>query len=195
MITLLKWMGISFAAWCSLIGVATAGVFDGKTIHYQYFFHESDTMYSQAANGDHLVGSGVEITNVVDGYGTLDFSGDGFDINFGRGTSFNPAAFNGFVISDLYDSMNSFTSFSLVSNSGVAGTPVLNFDANHLSVNWQGLGFHAGSLHFITTFLPHDLATADSATTPVPEPDSYAMFMAGLGLMGFMARRRKNGGL
>ena len=195
MITLLKWMGISFAAWCSLIGVATAGVFDGKTIHYQYFFHESDTMYSHAANGDHLVGSGVEITNVVDGYGTLDFSGDGFDINFGRGTSFNPAAFNGFVISDLYDSMNSFTSFSLVSNSGVAGTPVLNFDADHLSVNWQGFGFGGGILHFTTTSLPPELATADSATSPVPEPDSYAMFMAGLGLMGFMARRRKNGGL
>jgi hypothetical protein len=193
MITLLKWMGISFAAWCSLIGVATAGVFDGKTIHYQYFFHESDTMYSHASNGDHVVGSGVEIANVVDGYGTLDFSGDGFVVNFDRGTSFNSAAFNGFVISDLYDSMNSFTSFSLVSNTGVAGTPVLNFDANHLSVNWQGLGFHGGSLHFITTSLTPDLATADSATTPVPEPDSYAMFMAGLGLMGFMARRRKNG--
>ena len=190
---LLKWMDISFAAWCSFIGVATAGVFDGKIIHYQYFFHESDTMYSDAANGDHLVGSGVEITNVVDGYGTLDFSGDGFDINFDRGSSFNPAAFNGFVISDLYDSMDTFTSFSLVSNTGVAGTPVLSFDADHLSVNWQGLGFGGGSLHFITTSIPPELATADSATSPVPEPEIYAMFMAGLGLMGFMARRRKSG--
>jgi hypothetical protein len=26
----------------------------------------------------------------------------------------------------------------------------------------------------------------------VPEPETYAMFMAGLGLMGFIARRRKN---
>lgn len=193
MITLLKWMGISFAAWCSLIGVATAGVFDGKTIHYQYFFHESDTLYSHASNGDHVVGSGVEIANVVDGYGTLDFSGDGFVVNFDRGTSFNSATFNGFVISVLPSTLIDFTSFSLESNTGVAGTPVLNFDANHLSVNWQGLGFHGGSLHFITTSLTPDLVTADSATTPVPEPDSYAMFMAGLGLMGFMARRRKNG--
>ncbi|MBP0132435.1 MAG: PEP-CTERM sorting domain-containing protein [Nitrosospira sp.] len=29
--------------------------------------------------------------------------------------------------------------------------------------------------------------------TPVPEPETYAMFMAGFGLMGFIARRRKNG--
>ena len=28
--------------------------------------------------------------------------------------------------------------------------------------------------------------------SPTPEPETYAMFMAGLGLMGFIARRRKN---
>jgi hypothetical protein len=28
--------------------------------------------------------------------------------------------------------------------------------------------------------------------TPVPEPETYALFMSGLGLMGFIARRRKN---
>jgi probable HAF family extracellular repeat protein len=42
----------------------------------------------------------------------------------------------------------------------------------------------------------HNLITgADHAflLTPVPEPETYALFMAGLGLMGFIARRRKNG--
>ena len=32
---------------------------------------------------------------------------------------------------------------------------------------------------------------ATFAATPVPEPETYAMILAGLGLMGFMARRRK----
>ena len=36
------------------------------------------------------------------------------------------------------------------------------------------------------------LITIDGIATPVPEPETYAMFMAGLGLMGFIARRRKN---
>jgi hypothetical protein len=27
---------------------------------------------------------------------------------------------------------------------------------------------------------------------PVPEPETYAMMLAGLGLMGIMVRRRKN---
>lgn len=31
-----------------------------------------------------------------------------------------------------------------------------------------------------------------ASITPIPEADSYAMLLAGLGLMGFMARRRKN---
>jgi hypothetical protein len=31
----------------------------------------------------------------------------------------------------------------------------------------------------------------ESVTAPVPEPESYAMLLAGLGLLGFMARRRK----
>jgi len=30
-----------------------------------------------------------------------------------------------------------------------------------------------------------------SSVTAVPEPETYAMLLAGLGLVGFMARRRK----
>lgn len=32
-----------------------------------------------------------------------------------------------------------------------------------------------------------------TGVAPVPEPETYAMFLAGLGLMGAIARRRKNG--
>ena len=38
-----------------------------------------------------------------------------------------------------------------------------------------------------------DYSIALTGVLPVPEPETYAMFMAGLGLMGFIARRRKNG--
>jgi hypothetical protein len=36
-----------------------------------------------------------------------------------------------------------------------------------------------------------DLITATPLTTPVPEPESYVLLMAGLGVVGFVARRRQ----
>ena len=41
--------------------------------------------------------------------------------------------------------------------------------------------------------VPHAFLLTPIPAAPVPEPETYALFMAGLGLMGFIARRRKNG--
>ena len=49
-----------------------------------------------------------------------------------------------------------------------------------------GIGGHAFVL------ADHAYVTLFPPVTVVPEPETYAMFMAGLGLMGFIARRRKN---
>lgn len=158
-------------------GAANAGIFDGQTVNYQYFFPDLTSPYSNAANGDYFVDSNAEINNIADGYGTLDFGGDGFVVNFTSGTSWNPGAFNGFVVSDALSTMVPFTSFRLVSNTGVDGTPVLSFDADHLYVNWENLGFGGGELVF--------------TVSPVPEPETYAMLLAGLGLLGYMTRHKK----
>jgi hypothetical protein len=46
-----------------------------------------------------------------------------------------------------------------------------------------GLPDHVGSLNIDNVML--------TAVTPVPEPGSYAMLVAGLGVLGFMGRRRQ----
>ncbi|MDO9205543.1 PEP-CTERM sorting domain-containing protein [Methylotenera sp.] len=47
------------------------------------------------------------------------------------------------------------------------------------------------SVRFIST--RNAFETDNHAVLTVPEPETYAMMLAGLGLMGFVARRRKNG--
>jgi hypothetical protein len=37
------------------------------------------------------------------------------------------------------------------------------------------------------------LFARDVVTTPVPEPETYALLLAGPGVIGFMAKRRKAG--
>ena len=46
----------------------------------------------------------------------------------------------------------------------------------------------AGTLGLILTLFARDMVT-----TPVPEPETYGMLLAGLGVLGLVARRRKLG--
>jgi hypothetical protein len=66
---------------------------------------------------------------------------------------------------------------------------------NSLSLN-KGLLTLSASGEFATVFsnggnTPSQFAIS-LVVTPVPEPETYAMMLAGLGLLGFMAKRRKS---
>ncbi len=159
-------------------GIANAGVFDGQTVNVQYFFPDLSSPYDGLANGNYFVDSSVEVINVVDIFGTLDFSGDGFVISFFSNFTLNSGSFNGLVVSDALSTMAPFTSFSILSNTSSTGIPpFLSFDADHLYVNWEGQGFKAGELVF--------------SVSVVPEPETYTMLLVGLGLLCFMTPRRK----
>lgn len=49
----------------------------------------------------------------------------------------------------------------------------------------------SGNFSFGTSLDPNMSINGNSNVAAVPEPESYAMLLAGLGLMGFMARHRK----
>jgi probable HAF family extracellular repeat protein len=88
------------------------------------------------------------------------------------------------------------------------GTAIIDLnsflDVGKVSTGWvlvyaSGIndnGWIVGTAHNNITGVDHAflLNPCDiCSVAQVPEPETYAMFMAGLGLMGFIARRRKNG--
>ena len=80
-----------------------------------------------------------------------------------------------------------FTAVTGIANDNFYGFKDISFDRIRIDTNGTEYGSYAlDNLQVASSF-------DGSALAPVPEPESYAMFMAGLGVMGFIARRRKNG--
>lgn len=55
------------------------------------------------------------------------------------------------------------------------------------SIHWLNNGRNVPDFSNLTLF------ARDIVTTPVPEPETYALMLAGLGALGFVARRRRPG--
>lgn len=92
----------------------------------------------------------------------------------------------------------SWPSFSLYSGTPGSGTAVaLNIGDSSVTSNYNytfsAAGLSAGTYYLKltgTTWGTNASYAGYLNITPVPEPESYAMFLAGLGLMGAVARRR-----
>ncbi|MEQ1600903.1 MAG: PEP-CTERM sorting domain-containing protein [Methylophilaceae bacterium] len=104
--------------------------------------------------------------------------------------------------SDLYDYSNANVSISGSYNDGLYSNGSANSGVNlqsywgatsvnglfTLAVTNAGSGLTTGYLN--ANVSTNSTSPFSVAITPVPEPDVYAMLLAGLGLIGFMSRRR-----
>ncbi len=70
-----------------------------------------------------------------------------------------------------------FDDQALVANAATPGT---------WQIDWVNNGGQVPNYSNLTLFI------RDVVATPVPEPETYALMLAGLGVIGFVARRRKN---
>ncbi|HEV7817248.1 MAG TPA: FxDxF family PEP-CTERM protein [Janthinobacterium sp.] len=91
---------------------------------------------------------------------------------------------------------------NLGSNAATTQSTAVYQNANHSSSSWmqESMTFTATSTSEVLSFIaqgtpngepPFSLLDGVSMVAAVPEPSSWAMLFAGLGVIGFMARRRK----
>ena len=122
-----------------------------------------------------VIGAGVEY-DYVDGanHDTADFSDTQLTIH---DSVFSNA--NGWEMT--FTTAGGFTGFSLVSSDFDPGL-TYSLSGGVITVDWVGTG--TGPHEFNAVF---DV----SATPAVPEPETYALMLAGLAALGFVARRRK----
>jgi hypothetical protein len=158
------------------IGSAAAGT-QGDTIHATYIYPPIPTIIDL---GDAVV-TGAGASYDYYSYFTLLITDTQIVADFHITAQWIPGTFNGFVLKNLTKdfsnySVNAFTNMSGFSSSN------LSVSGDTLSVNWQNLYFTADTKVILD---------ATGVQAPVPEPETYAMLLAGLGLVSFVARRRQ----
>ena len=132
-------------------------------------------------------GAGFETTNVIDGVTSSSSitatSANGYWVTLKSVTSGNAELTHPYVDPAFCCSPVDPLTMHLVDQ------PLGNYGFHDHSIN---IAFELGKAGFMkngeSSVLGYELVMG-----AVPEPETYAMFMTGLGLMGFIARRRKNG--
>lgn len=165
--------GISPNSGGTLSGPVNATIVGGTV------YGADETFADDVLPGETFLGSGPTSGTPA----TLTFSGDGVGyISFLWGS---PDLYNTLTVNST-DGSQSFTAASML-------FPVTNGDQ---AFN-QSVQFLAASGSMITSLVfssdQNAFEVGRFSVTAVPEPETYALMLAGLGIMGFVARRRKAG--
>lgn len=165
-----------FAAFCAAAVSAQA-----TTYHFSYNFSNGDTIagsFDGTANGDLISGlsnislsfNGSAFPGTVSGYSYVTDTGDWVAGN---------------AVASLDGAKNNFGFFSGDPINGPFSHAFMYIPWASYSADYVQLLYPGGD-----NYAPAELH-ANWQIAAVPEPETYAMFLAGLGAIGFAARRRK----
>ena len=128
------------------------------------------------------------------GPGNMNNGGGNAVVDFGTGgthfVSFlwgSPDTYNTLVVTEVGGATSTYKSTNL---------PLFVYNGNQSFASYVGFtGNGSSRIQSLTFESPNQNAfeaSNFSVTTPIPEPETYALMLAGLGAMGFVARRRKS---
>jgi hypothetical protein len=125
----------------------------------------------QQTTGRHVTGANIDIGNST------------IDTTYTEDVQAASGSFNGIVLQFSDPNLPDIVDASLDPLSTFTPSQI-KLSVLHDSILWSAAGLH---------FSPGARILIDVAfvPTPVPEPETYAMLLTGLGLLGFIARRRK----
>jgi hypothetical protein len=122
-----------------------------------------------------------------DGYRLRDPARSDYIASYNAGTAATGAYFDA-------DKVAIRTDVSMGEDNPNSGLYLISFSANNYSYEWVSNAVHIvqGASTNEGGRIRQDMWLSGFAVTQVPEAETYAMFMAGLGLMGAVVRRRKS---
>lgn len=156
----------------ALVAPAHAALSSGNAIEVTYLYPNPSTVYAGP-----VTVTGATSLNSFAGILNIGFSDTSIVMTLTVNAGINGVAFDGLKFTDVNGSLP-FNSLAL----DTAATNYAQFSASRIS--------HQGSSIFINLVDLPGLAGQSIVISAVPEPETWAMLLAGLGLVGFAARRR-----
>ncbi len=198
-------VGTLFAVAPAAHAVSATNTFDGNPFNVQYGLTVIPSLpFTVSAQADATGNAGaVEIANLA-GW-KIDTVGNTLSLTWNKVGQFmnsNTLEFIGFKISDTGGHLSDILGVSVTNTAYTDQTygnlvegfnpAQVTFDANNIYVDLDTAMWHSAPMPGMGDPFRDTIAlSVNFQAAPVPEPETYAMLLAGLGLMGAVVRRRR----